>query len=331
MITSAHGVPTTQGESLVRCRPFRPSPDGDGRHSCVPEVLELHTSRPEALAMETRENLANKMIRLDRVLKKYKSLSRRSVMHARALARRQSPFSEYYIELKHPVQMLSRASIAASDYLHTRFLLNRFSVSYDVLGPCARSARIATTILLANPAVKQQCLHCCVSAWRVRQPVKLLALEVYHLMPLGWQRICNTPGVADVYGRRLFGVYQCQEDFYKKPTSVFNPFEQRDFMKFIQARAEEPDTMNVKDSTPVNIEDDQDSKESNNPDALRNIEREDITKFPERCPSELDSSGDLFVEVGPTQLVNLYKVNIVVNNFECIVPSDNRHGCDLDI
>ncbi|KAI8433337.1 hypothetical protein MSG28_015382 [Choristoneura fumiferana] len=44
-----------------------------------------------------------------------------------------------------------------------------------VVGPCARSARIATTILLANPAVKQQCLHCCVSAWRVRQPVKLLA------------------------------------------------------------------------------------------------------------------------------------------------------------
>ncbi|KAI8432540.1 hypothetical protein MSG28_013537 [Choristoneura fumiferana] len=37
-----------------------------------------------------------------------------------------------------------------------------------VVGPCARSARIATTILLANPAVKQQCLHCCVSAWRVR-------------------------------------------------------------------------------------------------------------------------------------------------------------------
>ncbi|KAI8431652.1 hypothetical protein MSG28_016131 [Choristoneura fumiferana] len=28
------------------------------------------------------------------------------------------------------------------------------------------SARIATTILLANPAVEQQCLHCCVSAWR---------------------------------------------------------------------------------------------------------------------------------------------------------------------
>ncbi|KAI8426600.1 hypothetical protein MSG28_005383 [Choristoneura fumiferana] len=28
-------------------------------------------------------------------------------------------------------------------------------------GPCSRSARIATTILLANPAVKQQCLHCC--------------------------------------------------------------------------------------------------------------------------------------------------------------------------
>ncbi|KAI8441447.1 hypothetical protein MSG28_015047 [Choristoneura fumiferana] len=70
-----------------------------------------------------------------------------------------------------------------------------------VVGPCARSARIATTILLANPAVKQQCLHCCVSAWRVRQPVKLLAREVSHLRPLGWQRVRNTPSVADVYGR----------------------------------------------------------------------------------------------------------------------------------
>ncbi|KAI8422087.1 hypothetical protein MSG28_009977 [Choristoneura fumiferana] len=38
---------------------------------------------------------------------------------------------------------------------------------FKVVGPCARSARIATTILLANPAVKQQCLHCCVSAWRM--------------------------------------------------------------------------------------------------------------------------------------------------------------------
>ncbi|KAI8422933.1 hypothetical protein MSG28_014036 [Choristoneura fumiferana] len=35
-----------------------------------------------------------------------------------------------------------------------------------VVGPCARSIRIATTILLANPSVKQQCLHCCVLAWR---------------------------------------------------------------------------------------------------------------------------------------------------------------------
>ncbi|KAI8429423.1 hypothetical protein MSG28_000064 [Choristoneura fumiferana] len=37
----------------------------------------------------------------------------------------------------------------------------------QVVGPCTRSARIATTILFANPAVKQQCLHCCVSAWRI--------------------------------------------------------------------------------------------------------------------------------------------------------------------
>ncbi|KAI8437978.1 hypothetical protein MSG28_010638 [Choristoneura fumiferana] len=51
----------------------------------------------------------------------------------------------------------------------------------QVAEPCARSAQIATTILLANPAVKQQCLHCCVSAWRVRQPEKLLALEFQKL------------------------------------------------------------------------------------------------------------------------------------------------------
>ncbi|KAI8424122.1 hypothetical protein MSG28_002722 [Choristoneura fumiferana] len=44
-------------------------------------------------------------------------------------------------------------------------------VPHQVVGPCAMSARIATTILLANSAVKQQCLHCCVSAGRVRQPV----------------------------------------------------------------------------------------------------------------------------------------------------------------
>ncbi|KAI8427477.1 hypothetical protein MSG28_002010 [Choristoneura fumiferana] len=64
--------------------------------------------------------------------------------------------------------------------------LKQYLVTYGPLsiGPCARSARIATTILLANPAVKQQCMHCCVSAWRVRQPVKLLALEVSHLRPL---------------------------------------------------------------------------------------------------------------------------------------------------
>ncbi|KAI8429394.1 hypothetical protein MSG28_000037 [Choristoneura fumiferana] len=37
----------------------------------------------------------------------------------------------------------------------------------QVVGPCASSARIATTIFIANPAVKQQCLHCCVSAWRL--------------------------------------------------------------------------------------------------------------------------------------------------------------------
>ncbi|KAI8441272.1 hypothetical protein MSG28_014911 [Choristoneura fumiferana] len=45
--------------------------------------------------------------------------------------------------------------------------LRRYKRVLQVVGPCARSARIATTILLANPAVKHQCLHCCVSAWRV--------------------------------------------------------------------------------------------------------------------------------------------------------------------
>ncbi|KAI8439594.1 hypothetical protein MSG28_013321 [Choristoneura fumiferana] len=46
-------------------------------------------------------------------------------------------------------------------------------------GPCAKSARIATTILLANPAVKQQCLclYCCVSVWRV-QPAKTVAEQL---------------------------------------------------------------------------------------------------------------------------------------------------------
>ncbi|KAI8436324.1 hypothetical protein MSG28_004361 [Choristoneura fumiferana] len=43
-----------------------------------------------------------------------------------------------------------------------------------VVGPCARSARIATTILLVNPAVKQQCLHCCVSAWRFKHHVQFV-------------------------------------------------------------------------------------------------------------------------------------------------------------
>ncbi|KAI8420368.1 hypothetical protein MSG28_008885 [Choristoneura fumiferana] len=46
------------------------------------------------------------------------------------------------------------------------YLKSEKDVFPSVVGPCARSARIATTILLANPAVKQQCLYCCVSAWR---------------------------------------------------------------------------------------------------------------------------------------------------------------------
>ncbi|KAI8431649.1 hypothetical protein MSG28_016128 [Choristoneura fumiferana] len=50
---------------------------------------------------------------------------------------------------------------------------------FKVVGPCGRSARITTTILLTNPAVKQQCLHCCVSTWRVRQPNSTLLQ--YHM------------------------------------------------------------------------------------------------------------------------------------------------------
>ncbi|KAI8431793.1 hypothetical protein MSG28_016213 [Choristoneura fumiferana] len=69
-------------------------------------------------------------------------------------------------------------------------------------------ARIATTILLANPAVKQQCLHFCVSAWRVRQPVKLLALEVSYLRPLGIGEACQVD--SDCMAGEL--EIQCQLD-----------------------------------------------------------------------------------------------------------------------
>ncbi|KAI8432021.1 hypothetical protein MSG28_004549 [Choristoneura fumiferana] len=53
-------------------------------------------------------------------------------------------------------------------------------IQRQVVGPCAcaRSARITTTILLANPAVKQQCLHCCVSAWRCIMAVIAIATVV---------------------------------------------------------------------------------------------------------------------------------------------------------
>ncbi|KAI8427943.1 hypothetical protein MSG28_002268 [Choristoneura fumiferana] len=47
------------------------------------------------------------------------------------------------------------------------FVLKHFGSLISVVGPCAWSARIATTILLANPAVKQQSLHCCVSVCRI--------------------------------------------------------------------------------------------------------------------------------------------------------------------
>ncbi|KAI8424658.1 hypothetical protein MSG28_003085 [Choristoneura fumiferana] len=49
----------------------------------------------------------------------------------------------------------------------------------QVVGPYARSALIDTTILLANPAVKQQCLHCRVSAWRIRQPTINILTSIY--------------------------------------------------------------------------------------------------------------------------------------------------------
>ncbi|KAI8423219.1 hypothetical protein MSG28_014256 [Choristoneura fumiferana] len=56
---------------------------------------------------------------------------------------------------------------------------------WRVVGPCARSARIATTILLANPAVKQQCLHCCVSAWRGSSSSSSSSAYVRPLLDIG--------------------------------------------------------------------------------------------------------------------------------------------------
>ncbi|KAI8433405.1 hypothetical protein MSG28_015445 [Choristoneura fumiferana] len=53
---------------------------------------------------------------------------------------------------------------ALREHFNKKYSVKRMA---QVVGPCARSARIATTILLANPAVKQQCLHCCVSVWRI--------------------------------------------------------------------------------------------------------------------------------------------------------------------
>ncbi|KAI8434484.1 hypothetical protein MSG28_012499 [Choristoneura fumiferana] len=61
--------------------------------------------------------------------------------------------------------------------------LYRRIVLPEVVGPCARSARIATTILLANPAVKQQCLHCCVSAWR-EHATRRLPQHAHYAPPL---------------------------------------------------------------------------------------------------------------------------------------------------
>ncbi|KAI8440782.1 hypothetical protein MSG28_009110 [Choristoneura fumiferana] len=62
----------------------------------------------------------------------------------------------------------------------------------NVVGPCARSARIATTILLANPAVKQQCLHCCVSAWRPFRPL----LSCAPVAVVGWDRGAHSQDIT---------------------------------------------------------------------------------------------------------------------------------------
>ncbi|KAI8433470.1 hypothetical protein MSG28_015505 [Choristoneura fumiferana] len=79
-----------------------------------------------------------------------------------------------------------------SDSLHeimTCILAAELNSEHPVAsGPCARSARIAITILLANPAAKQQCLHCCVSAWRVRQPVKYWHVSDSPVLPDGGRR-----------------------------------------------------------------------------------------------------------------------------------------------
>ncbi|KAI8433846.1 hypothetical protein MSG28_015800 [Choristoneura fumiferana] len=62
----------------------------------------------------------------------------------------------------------------------------------EVVGPCARSARIATTILLANPAVKQQCLHCCVSAWRVIRPEPWGPIKQMHAIEVQYSPTITT-------------------------------------------------------------------------------------------------------------------------------------------
>ncbi|KAI8426744.1 hypothetical protein MSG28_014441 [Choristoneura fumiferana] len=61
---------------------------------------------------------------------------------------------------------LVKAALPSAPYVSILARSSCAMITFYVVGPSARSARIATTILLANPAVKQQCLHCCVSAWR---------------------------------------------------------------------------------------------------------------------------------------------------------------------
>ncbi|KAI8421508.1 hypothetical protein MSG28_009551 [Choristoneura fumiferana] len=79
--------------------------------------------------------------------------------------------------------------------------------AWRVVGPCAWSARIATTIFPANPAVKQQCLHCCVSAWREIGQLLWTALLIFGC--------CTTVRcIAQARGLRLWRSSRPPQDYY---------------------------------------------------------------------------------------------------------------------